>query len=267
MAAALRLYLKYTLVSIRSQMQYRASFIMLSAGQFIATATEFVALWALFDRFGAIAGWTLPEVALFYGLGNVSFALAEGMARGFDLFANLVKRGDFDRILLRPRSTLLQIGASEFQLMRIGRLSQGLAVLIWGVLTLGLGWSAWRIVLILWAILCGAAMFAGLFVLKATTAFWATESLEMWNAVTYGGVETAQYPLTLYEDWFRKFFTYVIPLAAVTYFPALAILGKPDPLGTSLAFQTIIPVAGLAFLGLSALIWQVGVHHYHSTGS
>jgi len=265
--AGLRLYWKYTLASIRSQMQYRASFIMLTVGHFIATATEFVALWALFARFGAIAGWTLPEVALFYGLGNVSFAIAEGVARGFDMFAALVKRGDFDRILLRPRGTAFQIGASEFQLMRIGRLSQGLAALIWGAAALSLAWSPWRIALLIWTILCGAAMFSGLFVLQATTAFWTTESLEMWNTVTYGGVQTAQYPLTLYEDWFRKFFTYVIPLAAITYFPALAILGKADPLGTSLAFQAIIPAAGLAFLALALAFWQVGVRHYHSTGS
>lgn len=267
MVAALRLCWKYTLVSIRSQMQYRASFIMLTLGHFIATGTEFVALWALFDRFGAIAGWTLPEVALFYGLGNVAFAIAEGMARGFDIFAGLVKRGDFDRILLRPRGTLLQIGASEFQLLRIGRLIQGLAALIWGAAALNLAWSLGRVVLVIWTIACGAAMFSGLFILQATTAFWTTESLEMWNTVTYGGVQTAQFPLTLYEDWFRKFFTYIIPLAAITYFPALAILGKPDPLGTSFAFQAAIPLAGLAFLALSAALWQVGVRHYHSTGS
>ena len=267
MIAGLRLYWQYTLASIRSQMQYRASFIMLTIGHLVATGTEFVALWALFDRFGAIAGWTLPEVALFYGLGNIAFAIAEGMARGFDMFAALVKRGDFDRILLRPRSTILQIGASEFQLMRIGRLGQGLAALIWGAAALHLAWSAGRVLLVAWTILCGAAMFSGLFVLQATTAFWTTESLEVWNTVTYGGVQTAQYPLTLYEDWFRKFFTYIIPLAAVTYFPALAILGRADPLGTSVAFQAIIPVAGLAFLALSAAFWQVGVRHYHSTGS
>jgi len=265
--AGLRLYWQYTLASIRSQMQYRASFIMLSLGHFIATGTEFVALWALFDRFGSIAGWTLPEVALFYGLGNIAFAIAEGMARGFDVFATLVKRGDFDRILLRPRSTMFQIGASEFQLMRIGRLSQALAALVWGAAMLDLSWSVGRVLLVAWTILCGAALFSGLFVLQATTAFWTTESLELWNTVTYGGVQTAQYPLTLYEDWFRKFFTYIIPLAAITYFPALAILGKSDPLGTSAAFQALIPAAGLAFLALSALAWQVGVRHYHSTGS
>lgn len=171
MGSTLRLYWAYTRASIRGQMAYRASFIMLTLGNFVATGIEFVALWALFGRFGQIAGWTLPEVALFYGLGNVAFAIAEGVGRGFDTFAALVKRGDFDRILLRPRSTLLQIGASEFQIMRIGRLSQGLAALIWGAAALNLVWASWRIALLLWTLLCGAALFTGLFVLQATSAF------------------------------------------------------------------------------------------------
>ena len=267
MRSVLRLYWAYTLASIRSQMQYRASFIMLSVGHFVAAGTEFVALWALFQRFGSVAGWTLPEVAVFYGLGNVAFAIAEGAARGFDTFAALVKRGDFDRILLRPRGTALQIGASEFQLIRIGRLSQGLLVLIWGAAQLHVAWSFWRVALVIWTVGCGAAMFSGLFVLQATSAFWTTESLEVWNTLTYGGVQTAQFPLTLYADWFRRFFTYIVPLAAIAYFPAVAILGKADPLGTSRAFQAVAPVAGVAFLGLSLLAWRIGVQHYHSTGT
>jgi len=263
----LSLYGRYVAASIRSQMQYRASFIMLTLGHLVATGTEFLALWALFERFGLIAGWTLPEVALFYGLASVSFAISEGVARGFDMFAPMVKRGDFDRILLRPRSTILQIGASEVQLMRIGRFGQGLIVLLWSASALNVTWTLARILLLLWTLCCGAALFSGLFVLQATSAFWTTESLEVWNTLTYGGVETAKFPLSLYEDWFRKFFTYIIPLAAVTYFPALAILDKTDPLGTSRLFQSAIPLGGMVFLGVALLLWQVGVRHYHSTGS
>ena len=44
---------------------------------------------------------------------------------------------------------------------------------------------------------------------------------------TDGGVETTQYPLSIYEPWFRKVFTYVVPLGCVSYFPALAIMGRP----------------------------------------
>ena len=86
MLDSLRLYKRYLGVSVRSQMQYRASFLMLSLGHFLETGIEFLGMAVFFDRFGHLAGWTLPEVGLFYGLVNVAFALAEAAARGFDSF-------------------------------------------------------------------------------------------------------------------------------------------------------------------------------------
>ena len=55
-------------------------------------------------------------------------------------------------------------------------------------------------------------------------SFWTTESLEVMNMLTYGGVETAQYPIAVYQKYFQRFFTFVVPLAMVTYFPILAVL-------------------------------------------
>ena len=102
MTNALRLYMHYLSQSVRSQMQYRASFIMLSFGHFLTTGVEFLAIASLFARFKHIQGWTLPEVAFLYGLINISFAFADAASRGFDMFGTMVKSGDFDRLLLRP---------------------------------------------------------------------------------------------------------------------------------------------------------------------
>src|SRR5947208_3840483 len=121
----LRLYIRFLGVALRGQMQYRASFVMLSFGTFVTAFTEFLGVWALFHRFGAVQGWTMPEIGLLYGVINVGFPLAESAGRGFDTFPDLVKSGDFDRLLLRPRSTALQVAGREFQAMRIGQLTQG----------------------------------------------------------------------------------------------------------------------------------------------
>ena len=74
----------------------------------LVTAVEFFGIWALFARFGSLSEWTLPEVALFYGTVNVEFVFADALGRGFDVFSIQVKSGEFDRLLLRPRSTILQ---------------------------------------------------------------------------------------------------------------------------------------------------------------
>lgn len=110
----------------------------------------------------------------------------------------------------------------------------------------------------------GACLFAGIIVLQATSCFWTVESLEIWNSFTYSGVTTAQYPLDIYEKPLRFFFSYVIPMAAINYWPCAYLLrrGYVSPWLSWLA-----PAVGVAFFVLSLLVWQVGVRHYRSTGS
>ena len=267
MLDAICLYFHYIGISFRSQMQYRASFVMQSVGQFLVTGLEFLGIWALFDRFGSLQGWSLPEVALFYGMVSVAFAIADATSRGFDTFGGMVKSGDFDRLLLRPRRTALQLAGQELTLRRIGRLLQGLVVLLWAASALGIAWTPAKMALTVTAILGGVCLFFGLIVLQATLAFWTTETLEIVNTVTYGGVETAQYPLVIYRRWFRRFFTFIVPLACINYFPALAILDRTDSLGTPALLQWTSPAVGMAFLAITLQVWKIGVRHYRSTGS
>lgn len=263
----LRLYLRYLGISVRSQLQYRASFIMLSLGHLLVTATEFVGILVLFERFGHLEGWRLEEVALFYGLISVAFAVADAGARGFDLIGGQIKSGTFDRILLRPRSHALQIAGQELTLRRVGRLAQGMAIFAWAAVSLDLTWTVPKLGLLVASVFGAAALFFGLVVLQATLAFWTTETLEIMNTVTYGGVETAQFPLSIYRDWFRRFFTYVVPLAFANYYPVLAILGKPDPTGAPEFLMWGAPLVGFVFLTVCLRIWAFGVQHYTSTGS
>lgn len=264
----LSLYGKYISVSFKGQMQYRMSFFLSALGQLLSTGVELAALWALFDRFGNLEFWTLPEVCLFYGLINMSFAFADALSPGFDAFGPLyIKTGNFDRLLLRPRSLIIQLLGHDFALRRIGRFIQGAAVFVWGVTQLDIDWGLANYTLLLLILLAGTALFLGLIVCQATLSIWTVESLEIMNTVTYGGVQTAQYPLDIYEHWFRKFFTFVIPLACISYFPTVALMGKEDPLGTTYMFQVLSPFLGFIFLGVSFVLFSFGVRKYTSTGS
>jgi viologen exporter family transport system permease protein len=265
---ALQLYLRYVAISLRGQMQYRASFLAQASAQLLITAGEFLGLAAVFQRFKQINGWTLAEVALFYGIIGLAFAIAEAVPRGFDLFNRIIRAGDFDRLLLRPRSTTLQILGMELQLMRIGRFSQALVVLIWASNSIDIHWTASKLALLVLSILGGACLFSGLFVLQATLCFWTVESIEIVNCTTYGGVEAAQFPVTIYRPWFRHILTWVIPLATINYLPAHAILGRVEStLGAPLWAQWAAPLVGVVFLFICLQIFQLGVRRYTSTGS
>lgn len=266
-ADAARLWGRYIALSLRAQMQYRASFLLSALGQCLGTGIEFVGIYALFSRFGELPEWTLWEVALFYGVVNVSFALADTLSTGFDTFGETVKRGDFDRLLLRPRSTVLQLAGKEFAIRRVGRLAAGAFVLAAAAVTLDLDWGAGRVALLAITLLGGMCVFFGLFVIQATIAFWTVESLEIMNTLTYGGVQSAQYPMSIYAAPFRRFFTFAVPLACVSYFPVVALLARPDPLGSPFWFQCVAPLSGLLFLGVALALWRLGERHYASTGS
>lgn len=258
------LYMRMIGMSIRAQLQYRASFVMFTLGNALAAFIEFVGVWAFFGRFGSLEGWTLAEAGVFFGMGNIAFALCEMFMREFLVFSKNVRDGSFDRTLLRPRSTVLLVLGAECQLMRIGRLLQGVAVLVISMSALNLSWDLSHWVLMVLSILGGALLFSAIIVLQATSCFWTVESLEVWNSITYGGVQAVQYPMNIYQRPLRIFFTFIVPLAAMNYWPCAYLLGRGY---VSAWLSWLSPAIGLACFLLSLVVWRIGVRHYRSTGS
>jgi ABC-2 type transport system permease protein len=89
-----------------------------------------------------------------------------------------------------------------------------------------------------------------LFVAGSTITFWTVDSTEVVNIFTYGGVEMISYPMHIYSNWMRKFFTYFVPAIFLNYYPALFFLDKPDPLGMPAAAYWLSPVVGIGVLFL-----------------
>lgn len=265
---SLALFWRLVRASVAAQMRYPASTLLVAVGQFLATGVEVIAVWALFHRFGDVQGWRIGEVALFYGLVNCMFAVADTLGRGFDVLGTeFLRTGAFDRLLLRPRPLALQLMGHDLRVSRLGRLLQGLLVLAFATAQAGIAWTPATVGLALFALAGGVALFLGILVLQGTLAFWTVESLEIANVLTFGGVQAAQYPLALYAAWFRRLLTFAVPLACVAYYPALAILGRADPLGAPAWLGWVSPLAGFAFLALAFGAWRLGLRRYASTGS
>jgi len=263
----LKLYFNLISAVLRSQMQYRASFVMQVIGQLIVTFTDFVAIMFIFGKFTNIKGWSLWEVGLLYGMTSVSFAIAEMVGRGFDVFDRMIRLGEFDRVLLRPVGVFIQLMAAEFELRKLGRVAQGLAVLIIAWYMLGLELNPARLGFAAAAVLSGTVFYIAIIIAGATICFWSIESTELPNILTYGGVEALSYPIPAYKRWFRDTLIFIIPLAFINYFPALYLLDKPDPLGLPHFMRFIFPLASALIMFLALRFWNYGVRHYQSTGS
>jgi ABC-2 type transport system permease protein len=248
-------------------MQYRISFLLETTTQFFVTFLDFLTVVFIFNRIPSLRGWSLGEVGLLYGLTATSFAIEEFIGRGFDVFHRMIISGDFDRVLIRPWGTFFQILAEEFPLRRFGRLGQGVLVLGFAVHSVSLRWTWAKAVYLPVVLLSGSGFYLAIIIVQATVCFWTVQAVEFANIFSYGGTEMASYPLEIYASWFRKFFIFVVPLAFVSYFPTLYLLGKPDPLGYPAWFAFVAPPVCLAVLCLAIAFWHYGVRHYQSTGS
>lgn len=262
------LYRIFTGSRLRSQMQYRESFLIMLVVSFFGLTTEFLAILILFNRFDTLIGWEVGEIAFLYGLASISFGLAEMFGAGFDNFPETIRRGEFDRVLLRPQSAFIQVLSADFQLRRLGRILQGAMALGLAFAWTSVDWTLLKLAYLPVVIACGMVLYIGFFVLGATLCFWTVESVEVANIITYGGTEFASYPLPIYHFLMRRFFTFVVPLAFVSYFPSLYLLDRTDATDWPAWLLVLSPVVASALFAAAARIaWGIGVRHYRSTGS
>ncbi len=265
--ADVSLYRRLVATRLRSQMQYRTSFLVTTLVTFLGLATEFLAILILFSQFGDLRGWEVGEIALLYAMASIAFGISDMVGAGFDIFPESIRRGEFDQVLLRPAGVFTQVLAADFQLRRLSRI-----VLGFGALGLALSWTSivWtpeKLLYLVVVLLCGAVMFTSLLVLGATICFWTVQSVELINILTHGGTELTSYPLPIYHELMQRFFTFVVPLAFVSYFPSLYLLDRPGSGDVPGWAPFLSPLAALLMAVVARLAWGFGVKHYRSTGS
>lgn len=258
----MKLYLQFISMHFKSQMQYKLSFFFTALGQFLVSFTLLVSIWFMLDRFNQIEGFTFPQVLLAFAVVQMAFALAECIGRGFDAFPRLIRSGEFDRILVRPRPVVFQVLASQIDFIRVGRLLQAVLVLAYALPASGVVWAPDKIFTLFLMIACGSIIFFCLFLVYASLAFFTIEGLEFMNILTHGGQEFGKYPFSIYGKKVLAFLTYVVPLALFQYYPLLYLLGREESV-----LYMLLPLAGLLFAFPSYAIWRFGLRRYQSTGS
>ena len=118
----LKLYAKYASVCTQSVMQYKLSFLLMIIGRFILAFNELLAIKFLFSGFTELKGYTYGDVLLCFSVIQMSFTFAELFGNGFKAFSGMVRRGEFDRMMLRPCSLILQVIGTRFEIGRTGPL-------------------------------------------------------------------------------------------------------------------------------------------------
>jgi len=264
---SIRLYCRSMGIQIRSRLQYPASFIMQTLAQLVMEGGEFLALMLIIDRFDRLNQWMPGDLFFFYGLMSVTFYLTECFARGITgSFPYMIRTGQLDTLLLRPRGVLTQVLCADADPRRISCIAVGLAAMVIGSLKAGVEWSFWKVLVLLESIGFGSLLIMGLFLIEASLVIHSVKSVELTNALTYGGRSACDYPIDIYPRPLRILFTVVAPFALVLHVPAAWILGKPL-YGWPAWAAFLCPLAGAESFLIFYAVFRRSLVFYRSTGS
>ena len=259
----LKLYFKFIKLHFLTGLQYKGWPIMVLQVM-IVVLTDPIGLIFLFSRFGSIGPWSMERILLIYAMAVTSFGLAETFCRGFDYFPwRMIRTGDFDRVLLRPRSLIVQIAASYFHIHRLSRVFCGLGAILWCLWKLEVQPTPLHILILVLALIGGFCAYMGVFLMTSGIAFFTIQGLDWIYIFTNASYQVTRCPIDYMPKVLRYVFTFFMPMLVISYYPASAICGWGDGyLKGLMAFP-----AGFGFLMFSTLIWRFGVRHYKSTGS
>ena len=263
----LRAYAALLAGQFRSVAAYRASFAVELITNVGGTALDVATVFVLFRAGRVVGGFTLAEAILMAGLTAAGFVLADFAVGNVDRLTTYVRAGTLDAVLVRPLGVLPQLLLMDLPVRKALRLVVGVAMLGLGVRLNHIHWTPARVSLVVVAPVAAAVFFGSIFVLSASLSFWWVDSGEIGNGFTYGGRDFTSYPITVYGGWFRAIFAYALGFGFVAYQPALALLGRADPLGMPAWAGFVSPLVGLLVAAIAAVVWRRGVRHYRSTGS
>lgn len=259
----LSLYFKYIRMNFLTGLQYKGWPLMIMQ-TLLVVVTDPVGLIFMFARFGSIGSWSVYRVLLMYAIAVTCFGLAESFLRGFDYFPwKMIRTGDFDRVLLRPRSLMIQVAGSYFHIHRFSRVFGGLFTVIYCLRALKVTLSPMDGGMLLLAFAGGFLTYAGVFVLTSGIAFFTVKGLDWIYIFTNVSYQVTRCPMDYMPRALKYLFTFFMPMLVISYYPAAAVCGWTD----SYYKGFLALPAGLLFFGAATFVWRFGVRHYRSTGS
>ena len=262
-----RLYLHSMGILLKSQLQYPVSFLLQTLAQLIMEGGEMMALILVISRFERLGHWEPGDLFFFFGIMSVTFYLTECFGRGVTgAFPSMVRTGQLDTLLLRPRGVVTQVICSAVDPRRIACIAVGVVALVAGSRLSSVRWSFLKGFLLVEAVSFGFMLILGLFLIEAIFCIHSVKSVELVNAVTYGGRSACEYPVDIYPRPLRILFTAFAPFALVLQVPAAYILDKPLFQGPGW-LVLLCPLSGAVLFCVIYLLFRRAIRFYRSAGS
>ena len=248
--------------SVAMALQYRLEFLVDGALAILWMAVTLVPILVVFGTRQVVEGWTFPEMLLVLGW----FVALKGVLEGAvspSLMAVIehVRKGTLDFVLLKPADAQLLVSVAKLEPWRVVDLVGAGLIFGYAFGKLGRAPTAGE-VLAAGAMLVGALLVLySIAILVVSIAFFAVRVdnlLYLFQSI----FDVARWPSTIFRGFLAVLFTYVLPLALMTTYPALALRGK-------LRVETALSaLAGtVAFAAFARLVWSRSIGKYTSASS
>jgi len=257
------LFLDYFAQYAKVRVSYRGDFFISLSTSFTATVFSLGFVYVLFNRIPVLANWPRYEVYFLYGFSLIPFGLFNVLSLNlYEFGSTYIMEGKFDRVLLRPISSLFQVLFESFRIESFQEVFTGLVVVIWAARQLGYRWHVLDVLLLAFFALCGAVIYISVFLFLSTLSFWFEDRVGVhppfWNLLAFG-----RYPLSIYSGYIQFLLSWIIPFGFATFYPSARLLGRAE----FRHYAPLIPLVAAVSLALAAASWRLGVRRYSSTGS
>jgi ABC-2 type transport system permease protein len=226
MTRYLRLLLWQFRMSIALGAQYRWDFLTQGALSLVWTVLGLVPLYvALYSR-PAVAGWTYEQALVVVGW----FTLLKGVLDGavhpsLVLVVEHIRKGTLDFVLMKPADAQFLVSTARFEPWRAVDLFAGVAILVWAFRLMGTAPTPAAIAVSVLLLAAAVAVLYSLWIVVVAAAFWVVR-LDNLSYLMSSLFDFARWPVSIFKGVVRLFFTFVVPIALMTTYPAEALLGR-----------------------------------------
>ena len=243
-------------------MQYRYDFLIDGLIEAFWIVTALVPLFVVFRTTKTLAGWSFGEALMVIGWFTLLQAILEGAINpSLTAVVDHIRKGTLDFVLLKPADAQFLVSTAKFQPWRSLNVLTAIGIFAYSFHLLGTSPSAVGIAEA-FALLCTATVLLySLWILTVSAAFYVVKV----DNLTYffeSIFDAARWPSSVFRGILHIVFTFVIPLALMTTFPAQALLGK-----LSLSTFTTAVCGAAVFAVLSRLMWLQSIGKYTSASS
>ncbi|MCA9554024.1 MAG: ABC-2 family transporter protein [Myxococcales bacterium] len=262
MARHLAIALFLARASIQTQAQYRVDFLVQTVLALFWVVWNVAPLWLVFEIRPEVAGWTRPQAMLVMSAFLILKAVLEGLITpNLVALVDRIRTGTLDFLLLKPADAQLMVSFTKVVPAKTMDLLAGLAMAAASIAQLDPAPTPT-------AVLAGAAMLGAgalvlyaVWILVACVAFWVVK-IDNLSFLFTSLFDAARWPVSVFRGWVRVVLTWVLPIAAMTSYPALAVLERLDLVHAVWAWGLT-----LGLLVGSRLAWRQAVLHYSSASS